>query len=113
MSGVARRGARWHWLDCGPRSGVRFFEITIFAGFIRGLMAHEPGYAAMQKVPGIGPTPGPVMAAEIDDLSRFASASNGNCAYVSARKTVSSSGPWRHVKARSWSGSRQTCSEGG
>lgn len=31
-------------------------EIDLFAGIIRGRMAKEPGYTAVQKIPGIGPT---------------------------------------------------------
>jgi hypothetical protein len=32
------------------------FEINVFAGIIRGRLAQEPGYTAVQKIPGIGPT---------------------------------------------------------
>src|SRR5665648_1111497 len=55
------------------------FEITVFAGIIRGRMAHEPGYTAVQKIPGIGPTLGAVLVAEIGDITRFASASKLTC----------------------------------
>jgi transposase len=55
------------------------FEITVFAGIIRGRMAHEPGYTAIQKIPGIGPTLGAVLVAEIGDITRFASASKLTC----------------------------------
>jgi transposase len=48
------------------------FEITVFTGIIGGRMAQEPGYTAVQKVPGIGPTLGAVLVAEIGDVSRFA-----------------------------------------
>jgi transposase len=55
------------------------FEITVFAGIIRGRMAHEPGYTAVQKIPGIGPTLGAVLVAEIGDITRFASAPKLTC----------------------------------
>src|SRR5450631_2309394 len=32
------------------------FEIDLFAGMVRGRMAREPGYTAVQNIPGIGPT---------------------------------------------------------
>ena len=34
------------------------FEIDLFAGIVRGRMAREPGYTAVQNIPGIGPDPG-------------------------------------------------------
>jgi transposase len=55
------------------------FEITVFTGIIRGRMAQEPGYTAVQKIPGIGPTLGAVLVAEIGDITRFASASKLTC----------------------------------
>ncbi len=55
------------------------FEINLFAGIIRGRMAHEPGYAAVQKIPGIGPTLGAVLVAEIGDITRFTSAAKLTC----------------------------------
>ena len=55
------------------------FEINVFAGIIRGRMAHEPGYTAVQKIPGIGPTLAAVLVAEIGDITRFASASKLTC----------------------------------
>ena len=55
------------------------FEITVFAGIIRGRLAHEPGYTAVQKIPGIGPTLGAVLVAEIGDITRFASAQKLTC----------------------------------
>lgn len=42
-------------------------------------MAHEPGYTAVQKIPGIGPTLVAVLVAEIGDVSRFASALKLTC----------------------------------
>src|SRR5665647_584177 len=55
------------------------FEINLFAGIIRGRLAHEPGYTAVQKIPGIGPTLAAVLVAEIGDITRFASASKLTC----------------------------------
>jgi transposase len=55
------------------------FEINVFAGIIRGRLAHEPGYTTVKKIPGIGPTLGAVVVAEIGDISRFASASKLTC----------------------------------
>src|SRR5450759_3829972 len=55
------------------------FEINLFAGIIRGRLAKEPGYTAVQNIPGIGPTLGAVLVAEIGDVSRFASASKLTC----------------------------------
>jgi transposase len=49
------------------------FEINVFAGLVRGRMAHEPGYTAVQNIPGIGPTLAAVFVAEIGDITRFAS----------------------------------------
>jgi transposase len=55
------------------------FEITVFAGIIRGRLVKEPGYTAVQKIPGIGPILGAVLVAEIGDVTRFASASKLTC----------------------------------
>ena len=55
------------------------FEIDVFAGMVRGRMAQEPGYTAVQKIPGIGPTLGAVLVAEIGDVTRFASAAKLTC----------------------------------
>ena len=48
------------------------FEIEVFANLIRGRLAHDPGYTAVQTIPGIGPTLGAVLVAEIGDITRFA-----------------------------------------
>ena len=54
-------------------------EINGFAGLIRSRLAKEPGYTAVQNIPGIGPTLGAVLVAEIGDVSRFASAPQLTC----------------------------------
>lgn len=48
------------------------FEIDLFPGMIRGRLARDPGYSAVQTIPGIGPVLGAVLVAEIGDISRFA-----------------------------------------
>lgn len=48
------------------------FEIDVFAGLIRGRLAHDPGYGAVQTIPGIGPVLAAVLVAEIGDITRFA-----------------------------------------
>jgi transposase len=48
------------------------FEIDLFAGLARVRLARDPGYTAMQKIPGIGPILGAVLVAEIGDVTRFA-----------------------------------------
>ena len=48
------------------------FEIDHFAGMVRGRLAADPGYTAVQTIPGIGPTLGALLVAEIGDVTRFA-----------------------------------------
>jgi transposase len=48
------------------------FEIDHAAGMVRGRLALDPGYAAVQTIPGIGPTLAAVLVAEIGDIQRFA-----------------------------------------
>jgi transposase len=55
------------------------FEIDVFAGLIRGRLAKDPGYVAVQTIPGIGPTLGAVFVAEIGDVHRFATAEKLTC----------------------------------
>ncbi|MEV0792632.1 IS110 family transposase [Kribbella sp. NPDC050459] len=47
------------------------FEIEHAAGMVRGRLALHPGYAAVQRIPGIGPTLAAVLVAEIGDIDRF------------------------------------------
>ncbi len=47
------------------------FEIDVFAGLVRARLAHDPGYVAVQRIPGIGPVLGAVLVAEIGDITRF------------------------------------------
>jgi transposase len=55
------------------------FEVDLFAGMVRGRMVREPGYTALQNIPGIGPTLAAVFVAEIGDITRFASAPKLTC----------------------------------
>lgn len=42
-----------------------------FAGMTRARLAHDPGYRAVQTIPGIGPILAAVFVAEIGDITRF------------------------------------------
>ena len=46
-------------------------EIDLFARLVRGRLAADPGYRAVQTIPGIGPILGAVFVAEIGDVHRF------------------------------------------
>jgi transposase len=47
------------------------FEIDVFTRLARARLAGDPGYIAVQTIPGIGPTLGAVFLAEIGDITRF------------------------------------------
>jgi transposase len=55
------------------------FEIDLFTGLARGRLARDPGYVAVQQIPGIGPILAAVFVAEIGDVSRFRSAPQLAC----------------------------------
>jgi transposase len=55
------------------------FEIDIFTGLARGRLARDPGFTAVQTIPGIGPVLGAVFVAEIGDVTRFATAQKLTC----------------------------------
>jgi len=55
------------------------FEIDLFAGLARGRLARDPGYVAVQQIPGIGPILAAVFVAEIGDVSRFSTAPQLAC----------------------------------
>jgi transposase len=55
------------------------FEIDVFDKLARGRLAADPGYRAVQTIPGIGPVLGAVLVAEIGDVHRFASADKLTC----------------------------------
>jgi transposase len=46
-------------------------EIDLFARLIRGRLVADPGYRAVQQIPGIGPVLAAVFVAEIGDVHRF------------------------------------------
>ena len=55
------------------------FEIGVFSGLVRSRLATDPGYTAVQQIPGIGPILGAVFVAEIGDISRFPTAQKLTC----------------------------------
>ena len=55
------------------------FEIDLFANLIRGRLGTDPGYVALQQIPGIGPTLAAVFTVEVGDVTRFAHASQLVC----------------------------------
>jgi len=48
------------------------FEVDVFTKLARVRLAADPGFAAVQTIPGIGPVLGAVLVAEIGDVHRFA-----------------------------------------
>ena len=59
--------------------GALDFEIDAFAGQVRGRLARDPGFVAVQAIPGIGPILGAVFVAEIGDVHRFTRAEELTC----------------------------------
>ena len=55
------------------------FEIDVFTRLARTRLAADPGYTAVQTIPGIGPTLGAVFVAEIGDIGRFPAAEKLAC----------------------------------
>jgi len=55
------------------------FEIDLFTGLARGRLVRDPGYVAVQQIPGIGPVLAAVFVAEIGEVSRFATAPQLAC----------------------------------
>jgi transposase len=51
-------------------------EIDVFARLARGKLVADPGYRAVQTIPGIGPVLAAVFVAEVGDVTRFASAAH-------------------------------------
>jgi transposase len=52
--------------------GTLDFEIDTYAKLVTGRLRADPGYHAIQAIPGIGPILGAVFVAEIGDVTRFA-----------------------------------------
>ena len=50
------------------------FEIDLFTNLVQGRLRADPGYVALQQIPGIGPVLAAVFVAEIGDVSRFGTA---------------------------------------
>jgi transposase len=55
------------------------FEIDLFTGLARGRLVRDPGYVAVQQIPGIGPVLAAVFVAEIGEVTRFATAPQLAC----------------------------------
>ena len=55
------------------------FEIDLFENLVRGRLRTDPGYVAVQQIPGIGPILGAVFVAEVGDVTRFATAPQLAC----------------------------------
>jgi transposase len=49
-------------------------EIDLFERLARGKLVADPGFVAVQQLPGIGPILGAVFVAEVGDVTRFAKA---------------------------------------
>ena len=47
------------------------FEIDTFARLVTGRLRTDPGYVAIQALPGVGPVLAAVFVAEIGDIGRF------------------------------------------
>jgi transposase len=47
------------------------FEIDTFGRLVAGRLRTDPGYRAIQQIPGVGPLLGAVFVAEIGDITRF------------------------------------------
>src|SRR3954468_11523835 len=47
------------------------FEVELFAKLVTGRLRTDPGYRAIQLLPGVGPVLAAVFVAEIGDITRF------------------------------------------
>jgi transposase len=54
-------------------------EIDLFERLIRGRLVANPGYTAVQQLPGVGPVLAAVFLAEIGDVTRFRTAAQLAC----------------------------------
>ena len=59
------------WTRCCGSSTALDFEIELFAKLVAGRLRTDPGYRAIQHIPGVGPVLAAVFVAEIGDISRF------------------------------------------
>jgi len=55
------------------------FEIDLFTNLVRGRLRADPGFVALQQIPGIGPVLAAVFVVEVGDVSRFATAPQLAC----------------------------------
>jgi transposase len=55
------------------------FEVDVFANLAHTRLARDPGYVAVQTIPGFGPPGGAVFVADIADIARFATADKLTC----------------------------------
>ncbi len=55
------------------------FEIDVFENLTRGRLRADPGYTAVQQIPGIGPILGAVFVVEVGDVHRFGNAAQLAC----------------------------------
>jgi transposase len=55
------------------------FEIGVFENLTRGRLDRDPGYVAVQQIPGIGPVLAAVFVAEVGDVARFHDAAQLAC----------------------------------
>lgn len=51
-------------------------EVELAARLVRGKLVADPGYRAVQTIPGIGPVLAAIFVAEIGDITRFSSAAH-------------------------------------
>ena len=54
-------------------------EVDLFTRLSRGRLVADPGFVAVQQLPGVGPVLAAVFVAEIGDVSRFTRASQVAC----------------------------------
>ncbi len=54
-------------------------EIDLFTRLTRGRLVADPGYVAVQQLPGVGPVLAAVFVAEIGEVSRFQHAQQATC----------------------------------
>lgn len=55
------------------------FEVDLFTTLVQGRLRTDPGYVALQQIPGIGPVLAAVFVAEVGDVSRFRTAPQLAC----------------------------------
>jgi transposase len=51
--------------------GALDFEVDLYAQLVAGRLRADPGYRAIQQIPGVGPVLAAVFVAEIGDITRF------------------------------------------